>query len=700
MSLTGGVVSNNEANCGGGLYNGGASACTIVNNRAAQQGGGAYMAGLTNCIVAHNQAPRDGGWYGGTYGGWYNTFTMNQSEEVCSASPTWGTKNTLVWGETVDGRVTGKLVPCPMVDPWNGDYRLLAGSGAVDVGGGTSIQKDLAGNARWQGAGSDLGALEADANNGNGVVEGWRRIMVFVEGSGQTDVGNATTETGGSVTVTALDGGRPFVGWKWNGEVISTEQMFTFENVTEHGVLTAVFGPGDIWVDATRGNDANTGSEALPLKTLQAAVRMACDGDTVRVKPGTYDRFAVKGKGIEIVGEAGADATIIDARWQGRCAMLGNPDSSSETNPIARLKGFTLRRGCSATETSKSGEGAACLKGRLEDCIVENCGTRNGSSYTDSSVLYDAETTRCIVRDCRASKLHYCWTSWMTNQNTLITGNDAGTLWCGSSYVVNRHLTLAGNAASKKALEGGTWMNCIVWGNGTTNTSGWAGGWNCIEGETSREATEEAGPIWADDPEFVDAEHGDFRLTAPSPYVDAGSGEWTEEGETDLAGNARIAGAAVDLGCYEGEIVPCAIEFRLGEGLVQLDNRPLSRVIGQGEDALAPDVAAVSGWRFEGWTPSLEGVTEDTAFLGETIDVPCDWTAEIHRGRIEADTTWAAGPVHVVEGAVTVASGRTLTIAAGAVVKFSPGAKLVREDGGMIVSEGATFTHLFDDEAG
>ncbi|MBP5787529.1 MAG: hypothetical protein J6Y19_06920, partial [Kiritimatiellae bacterium] len=111
-------------------------------------------------------------------------------------------------------------------------------------------------------------------------------------------------------------------------------------------------------------------------------------------------------------------------------------------------------------------------------------------------------------------------------------------------------------------------------------------------------------------------------------------------------------------------------------------------------------VAAVSGWRFDGWTPSLEGVQNNTVFQGVTSEALSDWTAEIHRGRIEEDTTWAAGPVHVVEGTVTVASGTMLTIEAGAVVKFAPGAKLVREDGGRVVSQGATFTHLFDDDAG
>ena len=50
---------------------------------------------------------------------------------------------------------------------------------------------------------------------------------------------------------------------------------------------------------------------------------------------------------------------------------------------------------------------------------------------------------------------------------------------------------------------------------------------------------------------FVDAANGNFRLAEGSPCIDAGDDPAIEGYDTDLDGNARIFGAAVDLGPYE-----------------------------------------------------------------------------------------------------------------------------------------------------
>ena len=53
------------------------------------------------------------------------------------------------------------------------------------------------------------------------------------------------------------------------------------------------------------------------------------------------------------------------------------------------------------------------------------------------------------------------------------------------------------------------------------------------------------------DPKFVDVAGGNYRLAEGSPCIDAGDDPAIEGYDTDLAGNARIFGASVDLGAYE-----------------------------------------------------------------------------------------------------------------------------------------------------
>lgn len=53
------------------------------------------------------------------------------------------------------------------------------------------------------------------------------------------------------------------------------------------------------------------------------------------------------------------------------------------------------------------------------------------------------------------------------------------------------------------------------------------------------------------DPLFMDRNHGDFTLHLGSPAIGAGDASGRHAGATDLAGNPRVAGDAVDMGAYE-----------------------------------------------------------------------------------------------------------------------------------------------------
>ena len=69
-------------------------------------------------------------------------------------------------------------------------------------------------------------------------------------------------------------------------------------------------------------------------------------------------------------------------------------------------------------------------------------------------------------------------------------------------------------------------------------------------------------------------------------------------------------------------------------------------------------------------------------------------------GRLAEDASWDADRVHVVRHDVVVGEGKTLSLAAGTVVKFAPGARLVVEAGGSIAADGALLADLADDTVG
>ena len=108
--------------------------------------------------------------------------------------------------------------------------------------------------------------------------------------------------------------------------------------------------------------------------------------------------------------------------------------------------------------------------------------------------------------------------------------------------------------------------NCIAWGNTCRDDDYGTGNANIrfgnaqTDGELPNrvtinvvcvpENTVSASAITSD-PMFVDAANGNFRLAEGSPCIDAGDDPAIEGYDTDLDGNARIFGAAVDLGPYE-----------------------------------------------------------------------------------------------------------------------------------------------------
>ena len=84
-----------------------------------------------------------------------------------------------------------------------------------------------------------------------------------------------------------------------------------------------------------------------------------------------------------------------------------------------------------------------------------------------------------------------------------------------------------------------------------------------------------------------------------------------------------------------------------------------------------------------------------------TVDVlVLNTSASVVGGRMSQSEAWDDDRVVVVRDDVVLPSGTTLTLGFGAIVKFTEGARIVVEDGGAVVAEGAYLAAFDDDSVG
>ena len=171
--------------------------------------------------------------------------------------------------------------------------------------------------------------------------------------------------------------------------------------------------------------------------------------------------------------------------------------------------------------------------------------------------------------------------------NSVFHGNSSNhsggvhTYW-GSATLVNvtfsqnSGLNCIENESSYSSLN---LINCIIWNNEvpenkSIETNGmieevvisysliedcWIQIGSSSKVEWNEDYGTDGGSNLDEDPLFVNSTGGDLRLLAGSPAIDAG--DETVEGlpSTDLLGNPRIIGGTIDMGAYEGAVVPIEV---------------------------------------------------------------------------------------------------------------------------------------------
>lgn len=367
-----------------------------------------------------------------------------------------------------------------------------------------------------------------------------------------------------------------------------------------------------IYVDAgaTGSNDGSSWANAF--KFLQDAIAISSKGDEIWVARGVYKpnqgKQPVRGNraatfmlksGVAIYGgfPAGGgrwedsnllvNETILSGDFKGDDATVNNPamlltDPTRSDNAIhvvtasgadetAELDGFIIAGGnANGSQLANQGGG---LYGKAGSPTIANCIFKlNSAGHGGAGYFWQGnpQFINCRFIDNYAGgsggAMHSAECSPVL-VNCIFTRNSAvekgGAIYneANNACIINCTITqnyayAGGGVYNQKSTP--TVTNCILWGNtsryGADEPAQLYGikveaSHCCIQGLTPQLGGKNC---LAADPRITDVEADGYRLSAGSPCIDAGDSEAIPDGlGTDIDGNSRITGAAVDIGAVE-----------------------------------------------------------------------------------------------------------------------------------------------------
>ena len=318
--------------------------------------------------------------------------------------------------------------------------------------------------------------------------------------------------------------------------------------------------------------DQGTGSSVdvpADYPTIQEAIDAVCDGATITVAPGLYNRpINLAGKAIVVRSSGGPGVTTIDAEETGYAVVVANLEPMS-----TRIEGFTIT-------------GGGMLAWFKSDPTVVNCRFIGNSNDRGGAVrvgLAGPSFVGCEFANNSANE------GGAVHINTF---SSATVVFTNCTIVNNTALTFGGGSSSVFGLV--VFNNCVFWNNSPDQISGEPSvAYSNVEGGWPGVGNVDADPL------FVDPRNGDYRLSSGSPSNDAGlNNAIADLADTDLDGNPRFADdpdaentgcgvpVVVDMGAYEfqGEPATVLLGDINGDGVVSIaDLIALNQCMGSGD---------------------------------------------------------------------------------------------------------------------
>ena len=288
----------------------------------------------------------------------------------------------------------------------------------------------------------------------------------------------------------------------------------------------------------------------------------------------------------EQTDKAGAGVYLYDKGQVKHCLIQNNlfdAESGEASGGGVYENGYTtsvLVDDCIIRGNTASHGGGVRICGVIQNSIIEN-NTTTLNACGGVQLHYGGAMYNCIVRNNTGKDtggVRLTGTKACTLANCLIVGNNANgtiggvSLESGVHYVYNNTIVSNKQVSSSNTNRCGVRLNVnsdlifannIVWGNKANNVvqadqmeihatyaSDRAATYFLNNAVAHASVGTNTTVLTSTDPGFTDAANGNYTLLETSDLVDAGNNTYAQ-GIKDLAGNARISGDNIDMGCYE-----------------------------------------------------------------------------------------------------------------------------------------------------